>query len=84
MLKTFGVALLLVSGLAITAGPALALQAVVTQMVKNTDGSATYHFAVKLDEGGTLTPGASKANPDFVTLYNFYGLAEGSAKSPAG
>jgi hypothetical protein len=26
-----------------------------------------------------LTPGASKANADFVTVYNFYGLVEGSA-----
>jgi hypothetical protein len=84
VLKTFGTALLLFFGLTITVGPALALQAVVTQVVKNTDGSVTYHFAVKLDQGETLTPGASKANADFVTVYNFYGLVEGSAKSPAG
>ena len=32
----------------------------------------------------TLTPGESKAAADFVTVYNFYGLVEGSAKSPAG
>src|SRR6266481_1040079 len=84
MLKTFGAALLLASGLAITAGPALALQTVVTQVNKNTDGSVTYHFAVKLDQGETLVPGESKATADFVTVYNFYGLVEGSAKSPAG
>ena len=84
MLKTFGAALLLASGLAITAGPALALQTVVTQVDKNTDGSVTYHFAVKLDPGETLAPGESKATADFVTVYNFYGLVEGSAKSPAG
>ena len=84
MLKTFGAALLLASGLAITAGPALALQTVVTQADKNTDGSVTYHFAVKLDQGETLTPGESRAAADFVTVYNFYGLVEGSAKSPAG
>ena len=71
MLKTFGATLLLVSGLAITAGPALALQAVVTQVDKNTDGSMTYHFAVKTDQGETLTPGESKATADFVTVYNF-------------
>jgi len=76
--------LLLASGLAITAGPALALQTVVTQVDKNTDGSVTYHFAVKLDQGETLAPGESKATADFVTVYNFYGLVEGSAKSPAG
>jgi hypothetical protein len=84
VLKVFGVALLLASGLAITAGPAFALQALVTQVDKNTDGSVTYHFAVKTDPGETLTPGDSKANADFVTVYNFYGLVDGSAKVPAG
>jgi type 1 fimbria pilin len=69
VLKTFGAALLLASsGLAITVGPALALQAVVTQVDKNTDGSETYHFAVKLDQGETLAPGESKATADFVTI----------------
>jgi hypothetical protein len=42
MLKTFGPALLLAFGLAITAAPAHALQIVVTQVDKNTDGSMTY------------------------------------------
>ena len=75
---------MLASGLAIIGGPALALQTVVTQTDKNPDGSVTYHFAVKTDEGETLTPGESKATSDFVTVYNFYGLVDGSAKSPAG
>ena len=61
MLKTFGAALLLALGLAITVVPARALQIVVTQADKNTDGSMTYHFAVKTDQGETLTPGESKA-----------------------
>ncbi len=74
MLKTFGVALLLASGSAVTAPPAVALEVVVTQVDKNTDGSMTYHFAVKLDQGETLTPGQAKATTDFVTIYNFYGL----------
>ena len=34
--------------------------------------------------GETLTPGESKATADFVTVYNFYGLIDGSAKVPAG
>lgn len=84
MLKKFGAALLLASGLAITAGPALAMQTIVTQVDKNTDGTMTYHFAVKLDPGETLTPGESKATADFVTVYNFYGMIDGSAKAPAG
>ena len=84
MLRTSGPALLLAFGLAITAAPAHALQIVVTQVDKNTDGSMTYHFAVKTDQGETLTPGESKEESDFVTVYNFYGLVDGSVKSPAG
>jgi hypothetical protein len=84
VLKTLGAALLLASGLAITASPAFALQTVVTQVDKNADGSVTYHFAVKTDQGETLMPGDSKATADFVTVYNFYGLVDGSAKVPAG
>jgi hypothetical protein len=84
VLKPFAAALLLASGLAITVGPAFALETVVTQADKNADGSVTYHFAVKTDQGETLTPGESKATADFVTIYNFYGLVAGSAKSPAG
>jgi hypothetical protein len=84
VLKTFGLALLLASGLAVAGAPARALQIVVTQVDKNTDGSMTYHFAVKTDQGETLTPGESKETSDFVTVYNFYGLVDGSAKSPEG
>jgi hypothetical protein len=84
VLKALGTALLLASGLAITAGPAHALQIVVTQVDKNTDGSMTYHFAVKTDRDETLSPGEAKATGDFVTVYNFYGLVDGSAKSPPG
>ncbi len=82
--KLFGAALWTALGLATTAGPAFALQAVVTQVDKNADGSMTYHFAVKLDQGESLTPGELKATADFVTIYNFYGLVDGSPKSPAG
>jgi hypothetical protein len=85
MLKTFGAALSLAFGLAITAAaPARALQIVVTQVDKNPDGSMTYHFALKTDPGETLTPAEPKASADFVTVYNFYGLIDGSAKVPAG
>jgi hypothetical protein len=84
MLNIRGAALLFVCGLAITATPAFALQTVVTQVDRNPDGSTTYHFAIKLEPGETLTPGASKATADFVTVYNFYGFVDGSAKSPPG
>jgi hypothetical protein len=79
-----GAALSLAVGLAITAGPALALDTVVTQVDKNKDGSMTYHFAVRTEQGETLTPGESKETADFVTVYNFYGLIDDSAKVPAG
>lgn len=75
---------MLPAGLAITTSSALALQVVVTQVHKNTDGTMTYHFAVKVDPGETLTPSGSKATADFVTVYNFYGLVDGSVKSPPG
>jgi hypothetical protein len=84
MLKTLWAVLLLVSGLPITVAPARALQIFVTHVDRNTDGSMTYHFAIKTDQGETLTPGGSKATADFVTVYNFYGLIDGSAKAPAG
>ena len=73
----------MVLALASAATPAFALQSVVTAIDKNADGTMTYHFAVKLDPGEQLTPG-DKASADFFTVYNFYGLVEGSTKSPAG
>ena len=77
-------ALMLTLGLAVTAHPARALQAVVAQVDKNSDGSMTYHFTIKTDQGETLSPGEAKTAADFVTVYNFYGFVDGSAKSPAG
>ena len=84
MLKTSGIAFALAAGLVSIAIPAQALQVAVTQIDKNANGSLTYHFAVKTDPGETLTPGDGKTGGDFVTIYNFYGLIDGSAKSPAG
>ena len=77
-------ALVLASVMVAGAVPALALQTTVTKVDKNADGTMTYHFAIKLDQGESLSPGDAKAKPDFVTVYNFYGLVDGSAKSPAG
>ncbi|MGI4764585.1 MAG: hypothetical protein ACRYGP_05915 [Janthinobacterium lividum] len=74
---------LLAAAMAVAAGPASALQTIVTKVDKNSDGTMTYHFAVRLDQGETLSPGDTKVKPDFVTVYNFYGYVDGSAKSPA-
>jgi hypothetical protein len=79
MRKSVWPTFLLAYGLALAAGPALALQVLVTQVDKNADGTATYHFVVKTDPGEALTPGA-----DFVTIYNFGQLVDGSARSPGG
>jgi hypothetical protein len=79
MRKMTGAALLLTSGLVLLASPAFALQVSVTSIDKNGDGTATYHFAIRTDQGETLAP-----DSDFVTVYNFGGLVSGSIKSPAG
>lgn len=76
--------LIVALGLVASAVPAAALQTIVTKVDKNTDGTMTYHFTVKIDQGESLSPGEGKIKPDFVTVYNFYGLVDGSAKSPAG
>jgi hypothetical protein len=69
------------------AGPARALSPTVTKIEKNTDGTITYHFKIKVDEGTTAEAGAAgakDANPDFFTIYNFYGFIEDSVKTPEG
>ena len=81
MLKYLSAALL-AAGL--LAAPAYALDAVVTGVDRNTDGTMTYHFAVRTAQGEALAPGNPVPEGDFFTIYNFYGLVEGSAKSPAG
>jgi hypothetical protein len=78
-IKSFGAAFLLACGSTFAAGSALALQVAVTKVDKNADGTSTYHFAVRTDQGETLMP-----DSDFVTVYNFAGLVEGSAKTPPG
>ena len=79
MRKTVLTTLLLGCALVKAAVPASAIQVVVTAIDKNGDGTSTYHFAVRTDPGETLTPGT-----DFVTIYNFGSLVDGSAKSPSG
>jgi hypothetical protein len=62
-----------------------AAQLTVTQVDKNADGTMTYHFSIKVSQTETMEPGAGDALPaDFVTLYNFYGLIDGSVKTPDG
>ncbi len=83
-MNTLSKAALLAAILLAPAMQAGAVQVMVTQADKNGDGSMTYHFAVKTDEAEMLSPGGANAAPDFVTVYNFYGLVESSSKAPAG
>jgi hypothetical protein len=72
-------AIALACGLGFVATPSMALQAYVSKIDKNADGSSTYHITVQTDAGETLNAGS-----DFVTVYNFAGLVNGSMKAPAG
>ena len=83
-MTTFKLAVLIASGMALGATPAPALQTSVTQVDKSADGTMTYHFAIKLDQGETLSPAQGKMSADFVTIYNLFGFVENSAKSPPG
>lgn len=83
MLKRLNVATI-AAGFVMAAGPVFALETIVTQVDSNKDGTTTYHFAIKMEPGETMTPAASKTVGDFVTVYNFYGLVEGSVKTPPG
>jgi hypothetical protein len=78
-LVTVGMLLLLASAMADAA------QVTVTQVDKNSDGTTTYHFALKVDQSETMGPANGEALPaDFFTIYNFYGLVDGSVKTPDG
>lgn len=68
MLKPLWAALLLASGLSITAAPALALQTVVTQVDKNADRSMISQFAVTTGHGETLTLGGASTGAAFICM----------------
>lgn len=59
------------------AAPAQAAHLSVTKIDKAADG-ATYTFALTVDAGTTAEAG------DFLTVYNFFGLVDGSVKAPEG
>jgi hypothetical protein len=72
------------SVLVIAASAASAMQPSVEQIEKNGDGTYTYHFKIRLDDGITVESGATAPNPDFFTIFNFDGFVPDSSKSPAG
>lgn len=84
MQRCLGIALVTAAVLRL-ATSADAAQVSVTQVDKNNDGTMTYHFALKVDQSETMEPANGEAMPaDFFTLYNFYGLVDGSVKTPDG
>jgi hypothetical protein len=86
MLQCLGVGLVTaVMLLSITSADTNAAQLTVTQVDKNADGTMTYHFSIKVGQEESMEPGSGDAlPPDFVTIYNFYGLVDGSVKTPDG
>lgn len=83
MFKHLAVAVV-AAGLAAPAVPALALEMTVTQIDTSSNGTATFHFAIRTEANETLSPGQPVTAGDFVTIYNFYGFVENSVKSPDG
>jgi len=68
-----------------TSAEAGAAQLTVTQVDKNADGTMTYHFSIKIGQTEAMETAENDALPaDFVTIYNFYGLVDGSVKTPDG
>ena len=65
-------------------GAADAAQVTVTQVDINPDGTTTYHFSIKVSDTETMGPAGDDLPADFVTIYNFYGLVDGSVKTPDG
>jgi hypothetical protein len=70
--------------LSTTAGTASAMQPTVAQIEKNADGTYTYLFKIRIDDGITVQSGATAPDPDFFTIFNFDGLVPDSSKSPPG
>jgi hypothetical protein len=66
------------------ASAASAMQPSVVQIEKNADGTFTYLFKIRIDDGSTVESGATAPDPDFFTIFNFDGFVPGSNKSPPG
>jgi hypothetical protein len=86
MLRSIGTGLAIAAILwSMASAEAGAAQLTVMQVDKNPDGTMTYHFSIKVGQSETMDPAAGDALPaDFVTIYNFYGLVDGSVKTPDG
>jgi len=86
MRRRFALVLMVMAAVApFSIGGVDAAQVSVTQVDTNADGTTTYHFSIRVGDNETMGPAASADLPaDFVTVYNFYGLVDGSVKTPEG
>jgi hypothetical protein len=64
--------------------PALGIQPMVEKITHEADGTATYHFKIKIDETIPIEGQGKEPNPDFFTIFNFMGMVPGSEKQPPG
>ena len=64
--------------------PAWGIQPTVENITQEADGTATYHFKIKIDETIRVEGRGKEPNPDFFTIFNFTGMVPGSEKQPPG
>lgn len=65
-------------------GAAFAIQPSIESIRRESDGTSTYFFKIKIDETVKVEGGTAPPNPDFFTIFNFLGMVPGSEKQPAG
>jgi hypothetical protein len=83
-LRTHWLAVATWAVLSIVASTASAMQPTVVRIEKNSDGTYTYVFKIRIDDGITVESGATAPDPDFFTIFNFDGFVPDSSQSPAG
>ena len=79
------VLVLIVLGLLTAAsGTARAIQPTLVEIKKEEDGTFTYVFKIRIDDGVLVAGEKDAPSPDFFTIYNFAGLVPDSNKQPEG
>jgi hypothetical protein len=64
--------------------PATAIQPTLESITRESDGTVTYHFKIKVDDTVHVESQGKEPNPDFFTIFNFMGMVPGSEKQPVG
>jgi hypothetical protein len=68
----------------VSVSPALSIQPTLEKVTSEADGTATYHYKIKIDETVRVESQGKDPSPDFFTIYNFAGVVPGSEKQPDG